>query len=189
MNDENIKEISKVDKQILDKIERILTSELTEKEYDEFYSYFNEIKKPNIIIDIKDDANIKDYITNLKQNYDNNINKYEELIEKYSNLQEQLHQASLDIQELTEKDLYCPTNCDKLTKLQKENEYLKKNQRFHKRFKEDSIFCLEYDKETLKDLVFELQQRIDKAIEYINTHYLNANEPKLLNILKGDSDE
>ena len=78
MNDE-IKEISKVDKQILDKIERILASELSKKEYDEFYSYFNEIKKPNIIIDIKDDANIKDYITNLQQENE----KLKELCDKY----------------------------------------------------------------------------------------------------------
>ena len=28
------------------------------------------------------------------------------------------------------------------------------------------------------------KSRIDKAIEYIDTHYLNANEPELLNILK-----
>ena len=32
------------------------------------------------------------------------------------------------------------------------------------------------------------KQRIDKAIEYINTHYLNANEPELLNILNGDDE-
>lgn len=121
-----------------------------------------------------------------------------DLLDYITNLQGQLHQASLDIQELTERDLYCPTNCDKLTKLQKENEYLKKNQRFHKRFKEGSIFCLEYDKETLKDLVFELQQKIDKAIEHIEKHqFIFQSQYKdesnfdnhLLDILKGDSDE
>ena len=66
MSDE-IKEITKVDKQLLDKIEHILASELNCKEYDEFYNYFNEIRKPNILIDIKDDENIKDYITNLQE--------------------------------------------------------------------------------------------------------------------------
>lgn len=33
----------------------------------------------------------------------------------------------------------------------------------------------------------ENQEKINKAIEYINTHYLNANEPKLLEIL-GDKE-
>ena len=64
---EKIKEISKVDKQLLDKIEHILGSELSNEEYDKFYNYFNEIRKPNILIDIKDVESIKDYITNLQK--------------------------------------------------------------------------------------------------------------------------
>jgi hypothetical protein len=64
---DEIKEISKADKKLLDKIEYILGSELSSKEYDVFYNYFNEIRKPNILIDIKDDENIKDYITNLQE--------------------------------------------------------------------------------------------------------------------------
>ena len=42
------------------------------------------------------------------------------LLDYITNLQEQLHQASLDIQELTEKDIGCPSWCDKLTNLQEE---------------------------------------------------------------------
>lgn len=38
-------------------------------------------------------------------------------------------------------------------------------------------------------IVKEQQEIINKAIEYINTHYLNANEPELLNILKGENNE
>ena len=55
------------------------------------------------------------------------INEYERNILKdyITNLQEELHQASLDIQELTEKDIGCPSWCDKLTNLQEENEKLK----------------------------------------------------------------
>lgn len=67
---EEIKEILKVDKQLLDKIEYILSSELNCEEYDKFYNYFNEIRKPNILVDIKDDENIKDYITNLQEKID-----------------------------------------------------------------------------------------------------------------------
>ena len=47
------------------------------------------------------------------------------LLDCITNLQEQLHQASLDIQELTERDIECPSWCDKLTNLQQENERLK----------------------------------------------------------------
>lgn len=46
------------------------------------------------------------------------------LYDYITNLQEQLHQASLDIQELTEKDIGCPSWCDKLTNLQEEIEKL-----------------------------------------------------------------
>lgn len=60
-----------------------------------------------------------------------------------TNLQEQLHKASLDIQELTERDIWCPSNCDKLTNLQEER---------------NNMACL----------VNDLQEKIDEAIEYGN---------------------
>ena len=42
-------------------------------------------------------------------------------------LKQQLHNASIKIQELIEKDIWCPSNCEKLEKLQQENEKLKDN--------------------------------------------------------------
>ena len=45
-------------------------------------------------------------------------------------------------------------------------------ERFMKDFNGEKVFCLEYDKETLVDMVLELQSRIDKAIEYIDNHQL-----------------
>lgn len=36
-------------------------------------------------------------------------------------LKKQLHDASIQIQELIEKDIWCPSNCEKLEKLQQEN--------------------------------------------------------------------
>ena len=38
------------------------------------------------------------------------------------------------------------------------------------RFMKNDVFSLEYDKETLRDIVLELQEVIDKAIEYINKY-------------------
>ena len=58
------------------------------------------------------------------------INKQEiEAIEFILNdnefLEQQLHDASIQIQELIEKDIWCPSNCEKLEKLQQENKQLK----------------------------------------------------------------
>ena len=38
------------------------------------------------------------------------------------------------------------------------------------RFMKNDVFSLEYDKETLRDMVLELQEAINKAIEYINKY-------------------
>ena len=40
-------------------------------------------------------------------------------------LKEQLHDASIQIQELIEKDIWCPSNCEKLEELQQENKKYK----------------------------------------------------------------
>lgn len=41
-------------------------------------------------------------------------------------LKKQLHDASIQIQELIEKDIWCPSNCEKLEKLEQENKKQKK---------------------------------------------------------------
>ena len=57
-----------------------------------------------------------------------------------------------------------------ITNLQQENEELKKNQRYYKK----GVFCLEYDKETMSDIIDDYKQRIDKAIEYIEENKVKA---------------
>lgn len=81
----------------------------------------DEIKE--ILIRVKEQQAIdvfKEFIEtkgNLVTDY--SLETYMQVILDYiTNLQEQLHQASLDIQELTERDIWCPSNCDKLTNLQ-----------------------------------------------------------------------
>ena len=58
-------------------------------------------------------------------------NKYNsstcELQKENQELKKQLHDASIQIQELIEKDIWCPSNCEKLEKLQQENKQLKDN--------------------------------------------------------------
>lgn len=50
--------------------------------------------------------------------------------EEHEILKKQLHEASLTIQEMTEQDIECPSNCDKLRKLKKQleevNNFIKK---------------------------------------------------------------
>ena len=60
------------------------------------------------------------------------------------------------------------------------------SERFMKNYNGEKIFSLEYDKETLRDMVIAkqeenelLQDRIDKAIEYIEEHFEKEyNKPK-----------
>ena len=47
------------------------------------------------------------------------------LTKQVQELEGQLHDASIQIQELIEKDIWCPSNCEKLEKLQQENKQLK----------------------------------------------------------------
>ena len=42
-------------------------------------------------------------------------------------LKKQLQDASIQIQEMTEQDMWCPSNCEKLEKLQQEKQQLKDN--------------------------------------------------------------
>lgn len=47
------------------------------------------------------------------------------LTKQVQELESQLYEASIQIQELTEQDIWCPSNCEKLKKLQQENRQLK----------------------------------------------------------------
>ena len=49
------------------------------------------------------------------------------LTKQVQELESQLYEASIQIQELTEQDMWCPSNCEKLEKLQQENKQLKDN--------------------------------------------------------------
>lgn len=73
-----------------------------------------------------------------------------------------------------------------ITNLQQENEELKKNQRYYK----NGVFSLEYDKETLSDMVDDYKSRVEKAVEYINNNpFINSiAKVSILNILQNGSD-
>lgn len=83
------------------------------KNIDEVMYCFNYWYKEEDIYSINRYLSLKDF------NYISN--KYQELQKENEELKQQLHEASLTIQELIEKDIWCPSNCEKLEKLQQEN--------------------------------------------------------------------
>lgn len=103
-------------------------------------------------------------------------------------LKKQLQDASIQIQEMTEQDMWCPSNCEKLEKLQQENKQLKDKLEFYSGLELDKTIDktrLEYNK--LQQENKKYKEVIDKAIEYIEK--LNRIIPrfwftKLLELLK-----
>ena len=89
------------------------------KNIDEVMHCFNYWYKEEDVYSINRYLSLKDF------NYISN--KYQELQKENEELKEQLHDASIQIQEIIEKDIWCPSNCEKLEKLQRENEKLKDN--------------------------------------------------------------
>lgn len=86
------------------------------KNIDEVMYCFNYWYKEEDIYSINRYLSLKDF------NYISN--KYQELQKENEELKRQLHDASIQIQELIEKDIWCPSNCEKLEKLQQENKRL-----------------------------------------------------------------
>ena len=147
------------------------------------------------------DERLLDYVINLQQK-----------IEQYENPDDMtLFYMWLDVKakdkmkELEEENERLKENNsdmqEEMARVWEENEELRKNQRFHKKFGDDYIFCVEGDKETYQDMIFMYQERIEKAIEYINhvqnygtmaqvmphlKRYVNGDD--LLNILQNGSD-
>lgn len=86
-------------------------------------------------------------------------------------LEGQLLDASIQIQELTEQDIWCPSNCEKLEKLQQENKHL------------DKVNCkLRKTNEQLKDNWIKLRKWIvyNKHNENTEQHYLVVDYGMLL---------
>lgn len=73
----------------------------------------------------KDTLTATDYIE-LNKNNELLMSYNQALLKENRALMKQLHEASLTIQEMIERDVLCPSNCDKLEKLLKENQELKK---------------------------------------------------------------
>ena len=53
---------------------------------------------------------------------------------------------------------------------------------YYKILNGEKVFCLELDKETLKNMVLDLQQRIDKAVEYITHEHFKREQLGITNL-------
>ena len=132
-----------------------------------------------------------DYFEENKINFELSYKNMEKLYDYITNLQEQLHQASLDIQELTEKDIGCPSWCDKLTNLQEENESLKEELKYYIPQVQHNQIVSKLAKE--KD---NYKSRNEKALEHAEFLYKNeanifykGTYKKQLDILNGGDEE
>ncbi len=93
-----------------------------------------------------------------------------DLYNEKEQLKKQLHEASLTIQEMTEQDIWCPSNCDKLEKLLKENEELKKQLEENKNPLKE-VFAQVNDDTLLRDcgfMQFEINGYKTQQEEFIN---------------------
>ena len=90
-----------------------------------------------------------------------------ELIKENKELKKQLRDASIQIQEMTEQDMWCPSNCEKLEKLQQENKQLKDNWTKLKEYIRENIIYDDVgmkilDPSPLEDYMQEIEQGSDK---------------------------
>lgn len=79
------------------------------KNIDEVMHYFNYWYKEEDIYSINRYLSLKDF------NYISN--KYQGLQQENQELKKQLHEASIEMQEMIEQDIECPSNCSKLKEI------------------------------------------------------------------------
>lgn len=85
------------------------------------------------------------------------------LKEQNQELKKQLHEASLTIQEMVEQNIWCPSSCDKLEKLLKENKELKKQLENNSKI---NVVDHKYASKC-EDKVIELEVQQKKFIKYL----------------------
>ena len=87
-------------------------------------------------------------------------NESVEILKENKELKKQLHDASIQIQELIEKDIWCPSNCEKLKELRKQ--YCERTDCSGRIGNSKKVEESQQENKKLKEV-------INKAIEYIET--------------------
>lgn len=156
----------------------------------------NEIKEkiPFNVRDVLENINsniLWNYITNLQQE----LQEANDSVEWWSN---RFKAVERDNRELTQENEELKKKLDRryykneYERIKQENEELKKNQRYYK----NGVFSLEYDKETLSDMIDDYKSRCEKASDnlkrnyWINEHEHNDDVVNMtLNILQNGSED
>ena len=87
---------------------------------DNKYVQIEEYRNPNICFNTNEYNNFEDYCT-LRETFD----PFEMFYENQE-LKKQLHEASIEMQEMIEQDIECPSNCSKLKEiLNQQKEFIK----------------------------------------------------------------
>ncbi len=120
------------------------------------------------------------YIKRLLDEVDSVDDYYKRVYLENKELKKQLHEASLTIQEMTEQDIECPSNCEKLRQLKKQFEecqlqnfdlrediMIQKQAIPNKLIKDKSFYDL-YDMPTYEDLLTRQKEFINYLEDYIN---------------------
>ena len=99
-----------------------------------------------------------------------NVEENQHLKEEKQELKKQLHEASLTIQEMTEQDIECPSNCDKMRKLLKESQQLKEkvDKQYNAIVEKDNMLSNRYGVIEHKQQQLDLYKSVfDEVREYI----------------------
>lgn len=93
------------------------------------------------------------------------------LTKQVQELERQLLDASIQIQELTEQDIWCPSNCEKLEKLRCENQKLK-----------EEVKAIGTFIETLEQQVEKQEEVINNFLDIVDKSKMLLNNPDLLDL-------
>lgn len=115
MDNRTIEEVRKNETKLIEEI-KSLEKQL---EYLRSGEYYNQLRFENEMLQQVVDTN---GVPSEVYNYIDCTHRNIELLEENQELKKQLHEASIQIQEMIEQDIECPSNCSKLKELKKQLE-------------------------------------------------------------------
>jgi hypothetical protein len=111
----------------------------------------------------------------------NRLNAIQFLLEENQELKKQLHEASLTIQEMTEQDIECPSNCEKLRRLKKQLEEWKYHLKCSKEMLDIQGQKGNYDYDEYMLGLYNGMEYIISLFETREPNYINGNDVNFTN--------
>jgi len=153
----NIEELAFKDRKILanlNEIDLLNIIEFLQNDRNQWINQFTKTHNESIEIQ-KENQELKSQLKGTTHCFDE---------EEHERLKKQLHEASIKIQEMTEQDIECPSNCEKLKKLKKQlEEYIKQNMKL-----KDELFVKRKEYQDIyKDVRIEIKEYKTQQKEFI----------------------